>query len=81
MYRIICDKCFKESDKQRDTFTPRGWERLHVKADAYQDLEKHVCPKCCEDLGVVRKNNSIGAVMSIKDRLFDVLMELVHSEE
>ena len=76
MFIIICAKCDKRSEPQKESYAKDGWQSIRLQGSfSHGSLEHHLCPECCEKLKIPsitdrQRNTTVG------EQLVEILTEI-----
>ena len=76
MYIIVCTKCGKKSEPQKEAYPKDSWQSIKLQGSySLCSPEHHLCPECCEALKIPSisdrtRNTTVG------ERLVDILTEI-----
>ena len=76
--RTVCDRC-GVSVEEKGYFRPEGFisASLEISSSYEKARQFDFCPNCSKGLGLFRENGSAAPVTDVKDRLFEVITEIV----
>ena len=77
-----CDKCKKQVEKSEDLkHAYAGWGHMSYGSQAEQIINMALCVKCCAKIGLVKQvikdDKIVDEPQELKDRLFDIVADLV----